>query len=538
MKTKLKSIQSEISNRWNFSKEEQDLYLIAQTGMLTYEQLQMTGIHGSSKESYRIAMKKLEKKKLIEIITYKERKKLLFLSPQGKNFLRQRLSKDALTQVECQLEKPRISKSSPQFLHRLNTNTFYCSYLSAPLSQPCKWLLEYPYGIHRRRYGEGVNRSDGFLETPDGNQYYIEQDNCTQRGAVLYDKIVKYIEEGVFSKEPDLEKRILVFCIDVQLSEKEKEKLQEGQAMHMYRLALKMLKLWKLLEHLNSREYTLGELMKFISSRKEPELVYSFLSARDCTAVVNYFSEFPDCFEDRIQEFEIWKGKMRCDGKEQKEKRLALDASFEKRKNLYYSLADSGEESLFMNRLLKGMSLYLLPLHDIRIQQRFLMPVEYGIITLYEKCMVCMGFCENNGKFRFFRLCRIGADNQCVWFRNTFIQSDICVVWEDIHADIGARFRIVNFLKTNSDVGVSLLFILLVGDTKEAVRFYGDYEVEIGCLEARHVFICFLNKNESFFQNLMLTPFGVRRNDGILKITSFFVEKTDGHLVGIWEDEE
>ena len=47
------------------SKSDRDLLIIAQTGVVNYEQLWMTGFHGKSGEAYRAAIKELKGKGLI-----------------------------------------------------------------------------------------------------------------------------------------------------------------------------------------------------------------------------------------------------------------------------------------------------------------------------------------------------------------------------------------------------------------------------------------------------------------------------------------
>ena len=187
-------------------KAERDLLLLAQTGILNFEQMQMTGFHGESREAYRVAINKLKEKKYVTTYMYEGRKMAICLTPKGKEVVKNFLENNESKILAGQINKAQPSIKSQQFIHRLNTNTFYCSYLSAPsASIGEKWLLEYPYDAKKTVYGEGCNRSDGYLETTQGMRYFVEQDNHTQRTTVIFDKVNKYLHANVFSSDSSLE---------------------------------------------------------------------------------------------------------------------------------------------------------------------------------------------------------------------------------------------------------------------------------------------------------------------------------------------
>ena len=145
------------------SKADRDLLIIAQTGVVNYEQLWMTGFHGKSGEAYRMAATDLKRKGLIETFFFKNRRIAIVLTPKGREYVKNMFDGKLLCRIARQIEKPLLCRSSPQFLHRLNTNTFYCCYLSAPNGGVAVWSLEYPYENHPAAYGEGANRSDGCI---------------------------------------------------------------------------------------------------------------------------------------------------------------------------------------------------------------------------------------------------------------------------------------------------------------------------------------------------------------------------------------
>lgn len=521
------------------TKLERDLYLLTQTGMLTYEQLQQTGYHGTSKEACRAAVKKLKEQNLVEIQHYRERRKIIFLSVHGKEYVRQKFRGINLKKTAAQLEKAQIARVSPQFLHRLNTNTFYCCYLSAPAGEISIWHLEYAYDTILQAYGEGANRSDGFLSTADGYRYYIEQDNCTQRVPVLLEKITKYLQSDVFSNAEKIEKNVLVFSVDARVSEKKKEKLQKNENMRMYRNSLKVLKLWKLLEHTRCETLDLEALLDILKDDKEKEIVSCILSEKEIENVIDYYSTRTTMIKADILAFAQYKDQFRVNGMENLVKKQALDAAFEKRVLQFRTVLELDEEGILSAMFLKGMRLYLLPLHDMQEQQPYLMVKEYRTKEAYLKCMTCMGLNASASKLHFHTLYEIPFVQEVIWFRNVFVWPFVYVVWEDISADIGAFYRISWFLKKHCTIaaGYSLIFILLVKSQKEAQSFFENFESHMSQLKCYHIFFFFLVKGKQLFENLMLSPFGFRRRSDRLEIGTVFLEEKDGVLAEVWEDE-
>lgn len=524
----------------NISKTDRDLLIIAQAGVVNYEQLWMTGFHGKSMEAYRVAVQALKEKGLIETFFFKNRRIAIVLTSKGREHVKSIFDESLLYRIARQMEKTLPSRSSPQFLHRLNTNTFYCCYLSAKKAKITTWSLEYPYENQQPLYGEGANRSDGCLETDDGRKYFVEQDNRTQRSAVINEKINKYILADVFSSVSELEKNTLVFCMDVKLSEQKWKELRKKDSMRLYRLSLKILKLWHLLEHIRGKELYLKDILMILKQKDDKTAVECLFTDKESEEAVRLITGIKNLKEADISCFEQFKDNCRKLGMEEREKNEMLGSAFEKRcRDLYLALPEISENEALRNRLIKGMRIYLLPLHDMKTQQPHLLLKEFQMVEEYLKCLTCMGLDCSEQKLKFKSLYELRNLKEEVWFRNVFVWPDLLAVWEDISADIGGHYRISRFLRLfgSWNMPCPLLFVLLVRNEKEAIRFYEAHETEISRIRKRNVLITFFSKDKLFFQNLMLSPYGIRRRNGAIEVRTVFLEADKGRLVELWEDE-
>ena len=477
------------------SKADRDLLIIAQTGVVNYEQLWMTGFHGKSGEAYRMAATDLKRKGLIETFFFKNRRIAIVLTPKGREYVKNMFDGKLLCRIARQIEKPLLCRSSPQFLHRLNTNTFYCCYLSAPNGGVAVWSLEYPYENHPAAYGEGANRSDGFLETQDGKKYFVEQDNQTQRSMAINEKINKYITAGIFSSVSDLEQNTLVFCVDSKLSEQKWKELRRKDSLRSYRLSLKVLKLWRLLEHIEGKKLYLKEILTGMKQKDDKTVMECLFTDKECEEAVRMLSDIRISMDADISDFEQFKNNCRKLGMEGREKNKELGASFEKRyRDLYLTLPEMPENVTLRNLLMKGMRVYLLPLYDMKTQQPHLLLKEFGMDEEYLKCLACMGLNCSDQNLKFITLYKLQNRKEEIWFRNVFVWPDLAAVWEDISADIGGYYRISRFLRlcSNQNMPHPLLFVLLVRHEKEAVDYYRAFENEINQIRKRKVMVTFL----------------------------------------------
>lgn len=527
-------------NGRKISKQDMDMLIISQAGVVNYDQLWLTGNHGSSKESYRIAIKELKERNLVETFFYRERRIAISLTSKGKEYVKKVFGEELLKKVARQMEKTVPSRTSPQFLHRLNTNTFYCSYLSAPDGEISPWILEYPYEEQIPVYGEGVNRSDGYLETPEGMKYFVEQDNHTQRAAALNDKIKKYIESNRFSSVKNIENNCLVFCVDSKLSEMKMKELRKKESMQLYRICLKILKLWRLMEHIKGENLKFEDILAIMESLEERTALECLFTEKERKEALRIFTQKRELLQEGIQAFEEFKDASRLASVEDQEKMTALDRAFDKRyRDQYLSLVEMPDNEHLKAQLLKGMRIYLLPLHDIKVQQPHLMIREFRMEKIYLKCMTCMGLNTSDQKLKFRLLYEMRTIKTGVWFRNVFVWPHMYAVWEDISADIGAYHRVTTFLQDcgGLDIVPPLLFVLLVRSKEQAVSFYESYDFSILRQKSGKIVVSFLVKDKLFLQNLMLSPFGIRKREGRWEIKTLFVDEEHGKILEYWEDD-
>lgn len=491
-------------------------------------------------EAYRMAVQALKQKGLIETFFFKNRRIAIVLTSRGREHVKSVFDDRLLDQTAQQMEKTLPSRSSPQFLHRLNTNTFYCCYLSAEKAGITTWSLEHPYENQKPIYGEGANRSDGYLETGDGRKYFVEQDNQTQRCAAINEKINKYIAADVFSSAHELEKNTLVFCLDVKLSEQKWKELRKKDSMRSYRLSLKILKLWHLLEHMRGKELYLKDILTILKQEDDKAAVDCLFTDKESGEAVRLITGIKNLRGADISDFEQFKDNCRKLGMEEREKNEVLGSAFEKRcRDLYLTLPGIPENGELRNRLIKGMRIYLLPLHDMKTQQPHLLLKEFLTEEEYLKCLACMGLDCSDQKLKFKPLYELRELKEEVWFRNVFVWPNLLAIWEDISADIGGNYRVSRFLRLFGgwNIPCPLLFVLLVTNEKEAIRFYEAHEGEINRIRKRNVVITFLSKDRLFFQNLMLSPYGIRKRNGAIEVRTVFLEAEQGRIAELWEDE-
>ena len=103
----------------SISQSDCDLFIIGQTNTITYEQLALTGIHGITKTSGRLAVKKLEKEGYLAAKTMQDntKTKYYFLTAKGKKRLERVCGSTFLEKMCFDLER-RPPASQQQLPHR------------------------------------------------------------------------------------------------------------------------------------------------------------------------------------------------------------------------------------------------------------------------------------------------------------------------------------------------------------------------------------------------------------------------------------
>ena len=75
---------------FSLSKTDMDLFLLAQTGIITYQQLFLSRLHGTTEAAGRLSLKKLEKNGYIQarILSPQNQNKYFCLTPKGRKHLK------------------------------------------------------------------------------------------------------------------------------------------------------------------------------------------------------------------------------------------------------------------------------------------------------------------------------------------------------------------------------------------------------------------------------------------------------------------
>lgn len=224
-----------------FSKKQTDLFLIFQTSAITYRQLTISGLHGTSQTAARRALKRLEESGHLQSKSLRNsNEKYYFLTPAGRALIQSTFSKKFLEEMKIsRLRLP--SSGSQQILHRIRANDFYFSYLSYQESIPRLWSLEHPLP-GKSTSSDTPARCDA-LFVGDKRMYYIEQDNNSQSEAIIKKKLLQYANSGLFDTECSAPS-LLIFC----LSFPNYVRASGTAPFSIYRLLLKFCKIWQSLE--------------------------------------------------------------------------------------------------------------------------------------------------------------------------------------------------------------------------------------------------------------------------------------------------
>lgn len=522
-----------------FNKMEQDLMLLSQTGILNYDQWSMTGIHGYSKEIYRVSAQSMKDKKLIETSLSQNRKSVIQLSAAGKAYLRDLLPEDILEEYCKQIDRQQPMRTSPQFEHRLNTNTFYCCYLSMTASFPGNWILEMPYCDYGNVPGEGSCRCDGYLSV-DGWQYYVEQDNCTQRSGVLYEKVRRYLRSGLFDGRKELEKNVLIFSIDCKVSEQKREEVRKKEGTAHYKICLQVLKLWNLMEHIAKKRLCLSEILECLDSQEEESVAHYLLSSKECRSAADHIrkADLPDDYTK--EQYAEHKDKIRVTSISRKGLFEAMDLSYTARYATHYMSMLKKEENLeLLQALSNGMQLYAIPLHDIIRHMGYLMPTISGTKLAYENMLSLMGISFDKSESRFWPLFEFRKKGQeGLWLRNVFamIRKHFYAAFEDIGSDIGAYVRSLRALSgmdMAQEAGI-LVLVMLVENSSDARDFYKAH-TEVFQNRKKGIIPLFFVKIRNIGGSLV-TPFGLKDEGNGLQEYEVYLEEVNGTYQEVWEE--
>lgn len=273
----------EYAELFYFSKKQTDLFVLLQTNTVTYYQLALSHLHGTSQTAARLALKRLESAGYIQSksLAKHNNEKYYFLTTYGRNSIQTMFSQIFLSNMKVSMSR-RPPAGSQQILHRIKTNDFYYCYLSADESIPRAWILEHPLP-QKHNCNDNPPRCDALFIGE--RYYYIEQDNCTQSETIIHKKIAQYIESGILSPLCETSS-MLIFC----LSFPHRCRTAGTAPYSTYRLLLKFCKLWDLLQKQHGIEI---DYLQFISTL-ETSCLSSTVSTNEQVNFKLLLKKYPD----------------------------------------------------------------------------------------------------------------------------------------------------------------------------------------------------------------------------------------------------
>ena len=90
IKTYFEKSLCESAGLFSLQKKQADLFLLSQTGLITYRQLALCNLHGKTETAGRLSLKTLEKDGLIQSrkLPNQHQNKYYFLTPKGRSILK------------------------------------------------------------------------------------------------------------------------------------------------------------------------------------------------------------------------------------------------------------------------------------------------------------------------------------------------------------------------------------------------------------------------------------------------------------------
>lgn len=493
MTTKLKETLLQESGLLSLSQSDCDLFLIAQANAITYRQLAITGLHGSSITSGRFSIKRLEKEGYVisRFLPGNAKEKYYILTAKGRKRIEKLFDDRFLKKMFFQLEK-RPPTSQQQLPHRIHTNDLYFSYLSCPyLDKLPTWQLEVPYPASTPK--QQMPRCDGFLNTGYKN-YYIEQDNCTQGDAAIENKLTQYMNSKAFTGK-NLRENILVFTLHTDAKAPPVKK----PPYSLYRILLKAIRIWRMLEQ------EIGHSLCFTEFCSKADdnvgLCQCLLSPSERNILRNLCHQHPNI---SLDEALLMKRDFLYDTSLLEEHIAVKDAYFTKRlQQRFYKILEMRSYATLQYRLRSGMSFYILPNHNLTDNLPFLLQREYRLDQWFPQILYHMGL-VNLEAWQYHHSITIAKDDTITFtFYNTYtfgtaMQS--IIIFEDIVHDLGGRERVRFFLR-NNNTSATILFILLVSNREDAALFMTEAEKMKRQQKNSNIFICFFNKSKELYHN-------------------------------------
>ena len=489
--SKLKEVLLMESGLLSLSQGDCDLFLIGQTRAITYRQLSLTGLHGSSTTGGRLSIKRLEKEGYVtsRLLPGSAREKYFVLTSKGRKRMEKMFGQSFLTKMSLQLDK-RLPVTQQQLPHRIRTGDIYYSYIASEMliSLPV-WLSEAPY--HVASSTSSPPRCDGLLKTGSGS-YYVEQDDGTQGDAALKAKIGQYMRSELFLGR-EMRDNALIFTLHTEAKERPVHK----PPYSIYRILLKAIRVWNALEEELKQPLSFTMFCLQFEANTSPSLCH--LSANDRGILKNLCCQHPDL---TLHEVKHLKNSFLYDTSLAEDRCMEQDALFSKRLHTrFYAVADSREQDTLRYRLRQGFQLWVLPNHRLPDYLPFAFWEEYRIPAFLEKLLFHLGLNDlslwtrvDHGSIR---------ETQGTGFLFRSIHSSVSgarIITEDIVHDLGGRERIQYYLKNHGRTD-RIVFLLFVSSREDAVLFLEQHRACLKRRENKEIDFCFLDKSAGLYKH-------------------------------------
>lgn len=464
----------------NLSKRDTDLFLIAQANTITYQQLSYTGIHGTSGVGDRLSLKKLEKEDLIIGKSLDNRQRVYYLTSKGQERIRKIFGDAILNKMMIDFER-KPPAGNLQLFHRVKANDFYYYFLSLPCNSLPIWNVEVMYMSSCKT--DLLPRSDAYMEYGK-KKYYIEQDNGTQSESVLQTKLAQYLNSDLFKNNAT--NSVLIFTLHSKVKKKEN---MIKSSYSIYRILIKMYKIWSAIEVEQNAIYNYREIMNHM---KNMQYVYTtLLSNSEIRILSNLMEQYPDIKREELRKL---KEMYLYDTTREEEYVKQLDTKYLKRIKKLYHISENYPE--LTSKLLNGMQLFLMPNHKMIEQFSFLMPELLHLDLLLKQSLFYSGIDNIEWEYRNkknIEVCKGMHLPLTHIFENKFGNH---ILFFDISNNVGDRLRLIYLLKKQYFSKLNF-HVCMINCYTEAISF----------MEENNVFDCriplaFINKSDLLNINL------------------------------------
>lgn len=463
-------------------KSDYDLFLILQANTITYQQLRITGIHGISEAGCRLSLKKLESEHLISSKLLTNKKKFYILTSKGKDRLKDILGENFIQSLRIDINR-KPPTSLLQLGHRIATNDFYYQYVSAPNASIPRWNIENMYPQKDSPQAELSPRCDAVLSILNYN-YFIEQDTGNQMDSALDIKLKQYMQSKLFDAE-GINNNYLIFTY--KSSQRKKNEIANSSNT-IYRLLLKLIKLWEISESQMNKPMKFEDMVHIIKHNQSP---YSTMfSVHDLSLLENLKHKHPQ--HVTLPEIIDLKKLYLQDDSMEENYMEQQDILFTKRKKKFFDVVKSVHG--MHSKLLQGMHFFIVPNHRLSNHMPFIIPNAYYLKEKLEQLLYYCGLNQCDWTYKesyYFR----EEKNMLYPLLNVFSTThQSYITFEDIVNNISGNLRAKYFLEHQHS---NTALIGIVNTIEEAIEFFQEIKTGAG-----RPILGFINKSKIVSGNM------------------------------------